>query len=143
MDEGRFCIEVGGVYHVSTLQTLRKSPTLKTLLTKFAGGEEETPFVDRDGAAFYYVLNFLRNGSVQYIEDPSYIEFLIIEAGYYGLRKMEGQLSKMLTERRSDASSDVAAELRCLRQLLRSYAEDKPPTTRSSLSRPSSTNHLA
>ena len=137
MEDERFCIDVGGVYYFSTLQTLRKSTTLRNALSKYTGNEEVIPFIDRDGSAFHYVLNFLRNGSVQYIDDRSFVEFLIIEAGYYGLRKMESQLSKMLTDRRSELV-DLTTELRNLRIILKTAHEARP-----TLSRPGSTNHLA
>ena len=136
MEDERFCIDVGGVYYVSTLQTLRKSSTLKHILAKYADNEDVVPFIDRDAGAFHYILNFLRNGSVQYIDDRSFVEFLIVEAGYYGLRKMESQLSKMLTERRTEFA-DLTIEVRNLRSALKTLSE----SPRTSLSRPSSTNH--
>ena len=138
MEDERFCIDVGGVYFASTLQTLRKSSTLKHILSKYAGKEDVVPFIDRDAGAFHYVLNFLRNGSVQYIDDRSFVEFLIVEAGYYGLRKMESQLSKMLSERRTEFT-DLTIEVRNLQAALKMLSES-PQTT---LTRPSSTNHLS
>lgn len=94
----RYYIEVGGIIYTTTIDTLRRSPTLDAILLD---EPSEIPvFIDRDGFAFQYVLNFLRNGSV-YInpEDRVYIEFLMGEAAYFGLKKMESQLTKLLDKK--------------------------------------------
>ena len=96
MANTRFFIDVGGVQYVSTIATLSKSPTLKTLIAAHSDASDPL-FVDRDGFAFHYILNFLRNGTVQVGEDNSYLEFLVLEAGFYGLAKMESQLSKKMS----------------------------------------------
>ena len=114
----RVVINVGGVYYESTLQTLNKSTVIKQILSKC--DFETPPFIDRDGGAFHFVLNFLRNGTVQQIDDRSFLEFLIIEAGFYGLHKMESQLSKMLTVPRNEvaAVAELTKEIRAFRSML-------------------------
>lgn len=125
MADARFVIDVGGIQYVSTRSTLDKSPTLRKALGKHDAASESPPFIDRDGFAFQHVLNFLRNGTVQNMEDRHYIEFLILEAGFYGLPKMESQLSKMLSAPREELSriSDITAELRALKQLLKRLSD--------------------
>ena len=99
MTDQRFCIDIGGVLYMTTVHTLQKSNTIRRILAKHNPALDDTPpFVDRDGGAFYYVLNFLRNGTVHFIADSSYVQFLINEAGYYGLAAMELQLSNMLSD---------------------------------------------
>tara|TARA_B110000046_G_scaffold36453_2_gene39876 strand:+ start:8857 stop:9186 length:330 start_codon:yes stop_codon:yes gene_type:complete len=94
MNEPRYTIDVGGTYYVSTRSTFEKSSVLKSIISKHTD-PDAPPFVDRDGSAFHFVLNFLRNGTVQHIEDRSYQTILILEAGFYGLRRMEYQLTNM------------------------------------------------
>ena len=106
MENVRCFIDVGGCLYVSTFNTLCKSPALKKRLetechTSSDGtfAIETTPFIDRDGHAFAHILNFLRNGTIHIsTDDRAYIEFLMGEASFYGLRAMESQLSRFLTE---------------------------------------------
>lgn len=131
MGDVRFTLDVGGVQYVSTKSTLEKSPTLKKLIAE-QQSSENPPFVDRDGFAFQHTLNFLRNGTVHSIEDSSYVEFLILEAGFYGLTKMEAQLSKMLTVSREDliCATNLTTEIRTLIKLVK-QCTDKEASTQS------------
>ena len=126
MSDNRYYLDVGGVLHVSTLETLRKSPTLDNLLPDNC--EESVFFVDRDGGAFFYILNFLRNGTVHLsTEDRPFLEFLMGEAAFFGLRKMEAQIQKMLEGKKRVDMSEVANELRLIRQTLTSTQTTNAP----------------
>lgn len=110
----RYYIDVGGLIYCSTEATLKKSPILKSLIESH-NDPNDTLFIDRDGNAFYYVLNFLRNGSVCCSSgDRAFVEMLALEAGFYGLREMESQL---LHERRKE-KNEIAVELKLLAQQL-------------------------
>ena len=138
----RYMIDVGGVLYCSTIQTLSKSPTLKSLIERH-DDEETLVFIDRDGSAFQHVLNFLRNGTVYAIEDRAFAEFLINEAGFFGLRKMEAQISKQLSERRRHDLHDIVLELRAMKlhmKALTDYMLEKPVEGRRPMSRASSSS---
>ena len=113
MGDERYYVDIGGFLYVSTYKTLKKSPYLENMLPI---EPTETPFfVDRDGNAFYYILNFLRNGSVHVSsEDRSFIEFLMGEAQFFGLRKMESQLGKMLEKKKRPDLNDVLQEFKAI-----------------------------
>lgn len=86
----RINIDVGGLVYSSTIETLNKSPTLKELITAHKESEDDSiPFIDRDGFAFMYMLNFMRVGEIfQTIQDPLYVQFLVHEASFYGMNDM-------------------------------------------------------
>ena len=140
----RYCIDVGGWVYCSTLHTLRKSSTLKSLLAH-PPEDGSLIFIDRDGSAFQFVLNFLRNGTVHPIEDRAFTEFLIGEASYYGLRRMESQLSSQLTERPRSDLNDVVIELRAIKQHLKTLTDNMvdDKTVRRGITRSSSANTMA
>ena len=128
-------IDVGGFIYATTLQTLKKSPVLNRLMSQH--NSNDVLFVDRDGGAFAYVLNFLRNGTVIYMDDRNYIEFLIIEAGFFGLKRMESQLSNMLTHKRNNEIQELVFELRSIRLLIKSLVDNekqRPPSRQNSSS---------
>lgn len=118
MGDARYYIDIGGFLYSTTYKTLCKSPTLKAILPEHS--DEVAPFLDRDPHAFQYVLNFLRNGTVHILgEDKSYIEFLMGEATYFGLRNMEAFLSRIIERRRSDTMTDIVTELKEMKALLK------------------------
>ena len=129
MVDVRFTLDVGGVQYISTKSTLEKSPTLKKIIGQ-QQSSEYPPFVDRDGFAFQHILNFLRNGTIHSIDDSSYVEFLILEAGFYGLTKMEAQLSKKLTVPREDLIrvTNLTREIRTLIKLIKHCTEGEAST---------------
>lgn len=114
----RYAIDVGGWLYTSTLATLQKSPVLKKIIENHTGSDAIV-FIDRDPTAFGHVLNFLRNGTVHAgNEDRCYLEFLLGEASYYGLRKMEQQISKTIESKRKVELEDIVAQLRKTNTLL-------------------------
>ena len=59
--------------------------------------EEKVPmFIDRDGTHFSYILNFLRDGGVDLPHDDLTKRQLVQEARFYGLPKLELQLTRGL-----------------------------------------------
>ena len=52
----RVWIDVGGLMYETTSTTLKKSPVLKQMLASQTSGLLEPLFIDRDGAAFMFVL---------------------------------------------------------------------------------------
>lgn len=114
-------INVGGFMFESTFKTLSKSPILKEMIQKTA--QDDVLFVDRDGGAFSFVLDFLRNdATVFHIDSREYIEFLMREATYYDVPLMKAQLQMQLTEKQTGLS-EICEELRTIRLLLQEVAE--------------------
>ncbi len=59
--------------------------------------EEKVPtFIDRDGTHFPFILNFLRDGRVDLPDDDLTKRQLVQEARFYGLPKLERQLTRGL-----------------------------------------------
>lgn len=138
MMEKRYCIDIGGVYYFSTESTLRKSPTLNAAIQQHSQEQEDIPlFVDRDGGIFHHVLYYLRNNSVPSLEDSSYIEMLVVEAGYFGLRGMELQLSRQLSER-ANSLTEMQRDIREMRFIL----EESVLQHRNSRSTGKATHHI-
>tara|TARA_B100000787_G_C16128827_1_gene266317 strand:+ start:466 stop:759 length:294 start_codon:yes stop_codon:yes gene_type:complete len=94
----RINIDVGGFIYSSTIETLNTSPALKNLIAAHKEYEDDSiPFIDRDGLAFTFILNFMRVGQIiQTVQDPLYVKFLINEATFYGIDDMVEVLRCML-----------------------------------------------
>ncbi|CAI5443670.1 unnamed protein product [Caenorhabditis angaria] len=97
-------LNVGGTIYSTTRQTLLKDPA--TLLATIASSSDVTSatdaiiiladgtiFIDRDGALFAHVLNFLRTDKLSLPEDFRDTARLRDEAEFYGLEKMAGALA--------------------------------------------------
>ena len=99
MYEPPVTIDIGGVLHYSTKSSLEKSSVIKKILLEHQKSEHShtTPFIDRDGFLFYYILNFLRNGTIQKVEDPSLMQAIMLEAVFYNIRALETQINEFLT----------------------------------------------
>lgn len=96
MYEQRFAVDVGGIYHYATENTLCKSVKLAGIIDTWkTGNVDDVPFVDRDGVLFYHILAFLRNGSIGVVP-PDITSSLMIEAAYFQLRDMEVQLQSCI-----------------------------------------------
>lgn len=76
-------LNVGGVYFVTSRETVRASPILASL----ADSEAPDVFVDRDPTHFRYILNWMR-GVKCLPGDTATIRELLWEAEYYGLAEM-------------------------------------------------------
>ena len=99
MYEPPIVIDVGGILHYSTKTSLEKSPVIKKILLEHQKSEysHTTPFIDRDGFLFYYILNFLRNGTIQKVEDSILMQAIMLEAVFYNIRAMETQINEFLS----------------------------------------------
>lgn len=121
-DAQRVYVDVGGFVYTSTRTSLCKSPVLKNILES-CKNELEAPFVDRDGGLFHFILYFLRTGTIYSIDDRNVLQQLLGEAGFYGLRQMESQISKQLVDRRrTELLPDVVAELKQIKDIMQNVA---------------------
>jgi len=97
-------LDVGGSVYTTSTQTLRRCPN--SLLSQMFGGRHElrrepdgSYFIDRDGAHFRYVLNFLRDGSLDpqtLPSDRTSVRQIIREARYYQLDALVDHLDHLL-----------------------------------------------
>lgn len=120
-DRVRLCIDVGGIVYTSTRSTLEKSTRLKQLIEEC--DESELPFVDRDGWLFQYVIHFMRTGTIYSVDDRNVLQQLLGEAGFYGLKQMESQISKHLSERRRGELQEVVTELRHIKAIMKNLVD--------------------
>ncbi|KAJ8737773.1 hypothetical protein PYW08_000368 [Mythimna loreyi] len=100
-------IDVGGRIYTSTLETLTTYP--ESRLGKMFNGTipivldtlKQHYFIDRDGAMFRHILNYLRNKRLLLPAQFPHIDLLIHEAHYFELEKMVYALTKAKSERES------------------------------------------
>lgn len=83
-------LNVGGWYFETNKSTLVDK---SEFFTQLLSNEEDIYFIDRDGSAFYIILNFLRQGTLHCtLEDPNMIDFLLCEAQFFKLQNLQTQL---------------------------------------------------
>ena len=73
-----------------------ESPLARMFSGQFLIEEKVPTFIDRDGTHFSYILNFLRDGGVDLPDDDLTKRQLVQEARFYGLPKLERQLTRGL-----------------------------------------------
>lgn len=102
-------LNVGGHVYTTTLYTVTQYSDSK--LAKLFSGEKQVPrdpkgnyFIDRDGALFKHVLNFLRTRKLTVPEDFQDFEQLEIEATFYGIKPLEEAVQKAKETRESTSS---------------------------------------
>lgn len=91
-------IDVGGCIYTSSLETLTKFN--ESRLSKMFNGTipivldtlKQHYFIDRDGKAFRYILNFMRTGKLSLPLNFDDFETLVEEAKYYQLDEMVKQI---------------------------------------------------
>ena len=70
VQEGRIKLDIGGVFYTTSLVTLQRDPH-SMFAAMFSGRHklkveaDGSYFIDRDGAHFRYILNFLRDGGIK------------------------------------------------------------------------------
>lgn len=86
-------LDVGGFKFSTTLTTLTADPD-SMLAAMFSGrfpvekNEDGCVFIDRDGAYFHHILNWLRNGTLPPIENHLEREYLLVESKYYQITSL-------------------------------------------------------
>ncbi len=125
-----YYLDVGGYVFSSTVETLSKSPIIKELIEK---SSDEMPFIDRDATAFQYVLSYMRSGTLYPIQDNHFLASLASEATFYGLKGMESEVSRLLSERRRFDTHDLVVEIRALRAVIESYIDGSRASSHRSL----------
>lgn len=99
-------LNVGGHIYTTTLYTITQFSGSK--LAGFFSGDIQMPrdpkgnyFIDRDGALFKHVLNFLRTIKLTLPEDFQDFEQLEIEAKFYGIKPLEEAVQKAINSHQS------------------------------------------
>ncbi|KAK4872904.1 hypothetical protein RN001_014933, partial [Aquatica leii] len=94
-------IDVGGTIYTSSLETLTRYP--ESRLAKLFNGSipivldslKQHYFIDRDGAMFRHILNFMRNSRLLIPENFSDLDLLLEEARYFDIGPMIRQLEQL------------------------------------------------
>ncbi|KAM3620045.1 uncharacterized protein V6R79_017442 [Siganus canaliculatus] len=98
-------IDVGGHMYTSSLGTLTKYP--ESRISRLFDGTEpivldglkQHYFIDRDGAMFRYILNFLRTSKLLIPDDFKEYSLLYEEASFFQLAPLQAALERWRTER--------------------------------------------
>ena len=86
-------LNVGGVYFMTSEETLRLSSSFFAGLVSVTSSEAAELFVDRDPTHFRHVLNWMRG--VRYLpDDDSVLAELWWEADFYSLDEMKSEIEK-------------------------------------------------
>ena len=100
----RYYIDVGGCVFTTSEDTLRKIPYIAILIDQSKLAENEVLFVDRDPMAFSYILMWVRSQIICLgREDDEYINYLMSEVVFYGVRRMESHLVEVLVSRKKSS----------------------------------------
>ncbi|KAM8875395.1 BTB/POZ domain-containing protein KCTD1-like isoform 2-T2 [Spinachia spinachia] len=99
-------IDVGGHMYTSSLATLTKYPESR-IGRLFEGTEpivldslKQHYFIDRDGAMFRYILNFLRTSKLLIPDDFKEYSLLYEEASFFQLNPLQAELERWKTEQK-------------------------------------------
>merc|ERR1711971_905546 len=78
-------------------------------------------FIDRDPAHFRLILNYLRDGGVEYPRDYTLLKQLLIEAEFYGVDSLAKELGKLFHKKEVefhkkevDSKADI---IQCLQEI--------------------------
>lgn len=105
VQEGKVRLDVGGQGYTTSLLTLQRDPD-SLLAAMFSGRHslrqepDGSYFIDRDGTYFRYILNFLRDGTLEPGTLPANtaaIREILREARYYGLQGMVQYLEDIVS----------------------------------------------
>ena len=93
MGDAVVTLNVGGIVHTTTRSTLSKFPDsmLGALMSgKFPVTQDENGhiFIDRDGAIFRHILNFLRSTRLALPSDFTDYDLLLVEADFYQINPL-------------------------------------------------------
>lgn len=109
-------LNVGGMTYDTTLETLTSQSPGSFLHVLFSGDWAQQldtagrVFIDRDGARFRHVLNFLRSGVVHVAADgEGFCYELIEEAEFYGLPELAAALQQALEALKEQRMADELA----------------------------------
>jgi len=93
-------LNIGGEQYTTSRTTLMRYPD--SMLGKMLGGKMRTSidehgcfFIDRDGAMFRYILNFLRSGRLSLPADFNQHDLLADEADFYRLEDLTKEISRL------------------------------------------------
>jgi hypothetical protein len=96
-------LNIGGHTFTTTVTTLRNAPAPSLFTAMFSGRHKLKKdangcfFIDRDGRHFHEILNFLRDGKLNYPADGTDFKYLLelrAEAEFYGLTGLVQQIDR-------------------------------------------------
>ena len=119
-------IDVGGRIFKTTLKTLRReSESVLAIMfsEKFdlKREEDESFFIDRDGALFHHILNYLRDGKISEEIIEEYGSQIQVEAEFYELSELKKQIHNYNHIKLNVGGREFVA----MREVLKKYPESK------------------
>lgn len=118
MQEGRIKLDIGGTQFTTSLMTLQKDPD-SMLAAMFSGRHklktesDGSYFIDRDGAHFRYILNYLRDGGIKEGTLPNsetFIRELQAETEYYQISGLLEYLEDLAKSHEALEATEVRSE---------------------------------
>jgi len=110
-------LNVGGTYYATTIETLKSDPG-SMLSAMFSGvyrlrkDKNDAYFIDRDGHYFRFILNYLRDGTLDLMQEEYQLKQLLREAQYFqvsGLIKMiEESIQNIYDQREKENKGQYA-----------------------------------
>ncbi|XP_026193189.1 uncharacterized protein LOC34618782 [Cyclospora cayetanensis] len=106
-------LNVGGRHFATTASTLSNyGPHYlsRRLSPPWRHGETREIFVDRNGDAFTYILDFLRNGTLCCSNKPWLLQQLLLEARFFCIRPLEEEIERRIKTVMAESIASRCAE---------------------------------
>jgi len=103
MEHSIIHLNVGGKIFATTLETLTRDPN-SMLGAMFSGlyrskkDRNGAHFIDRDGKLFRYILNYLRDGSVELSHELQELRQILVEAQFYQIQGLINHIKETLAK---------------------------------------------
>ncbi|XP_077390736.1 uncharacterized protein LOC144027233 isoform X3 [Festucalex cinctus] len=114
-------VDVGGHTYTSSLDTLTKYPESRRIGRLFNGSEpivldglRQHYFIDRDGAMFRYILNFMRTSKLLLPDDFNEYALLYEEASFFQLAPLQAELRRWRSRRESESAAPPSPPWECI-----------------------------
>jgi len=112
-------LDIGGIKFSTSRSTLLADPN--SMLAAMFGerhkinpafmNSDGTYFIDRDGTYFRYILNYLRDGEVDFPDDIHICKQILREAQYYSVQNLESLLEEFIMRKTNTQEEFTTVEL--------------------------------
>eukprot|EP01069_Polyplicarium_translucidae_P009815 Polyplicarium_translucidae@DN3342_c2_g2_i3.p1 len=124
---GRVRLNVGGVIHECDEETLRRASAETVFFEQLLSPDwmdHESIFIDRNGATFSYILDYLRRGYVNFGGHiPAVVQDISGEAEFFCLKSLQNAAEAYLDKERNDA---LERQMNLADVAMRHYTAESP-----------------